>query len=180
MIDAKPFTISKRLVWQAWQKVKANKGAAGIDGQSLADFEVNLSGNLYKLWNRMSSGSYFPPPVMRVDIDKKDGGTRPLGVPTVADCIAQTVVKMIIEPVDQSLCAGLDQLLWKILSIGVEEGSGLCGRNTGSLGYGQIQEIEGSKMASFPLSGQGCQKGSDVNGTLALWLCVCGWIRRAV
>ena len=63
-----------------------------------ADFEANLSGNLYKLWNRMSSGSYFPPPVMRVDIDKKDGGTRPLGVPTVADRIAQTVVKMIIEP----------------------------------------------------------------------------------
>ena len=98
MTDAKPFTISKRLVWQAWQKVKANKGAAGIDGQSLADFEANLSGNLYKLWNRMSSGSYFPPPVMRVDIDKKDGGTRPLGVPTVADRIAQTVVRMIIEP----------------------------------------------------------------------------------
>ncbi|WP_422133016.1 MULTISPECIES: group II intron reverse transcriptase/maturase [unclassified Endozoicomonas] len=98
MTDAKPFTISKRLVWQAWQKVKANKGAAGIDGQSLADFEANLSGNLYKLWNRMSSGSYFPPPVMRVDIDKKGGGTRPLGVPTVADRIAQTVVKLIVEP----------------------------------------------------------------------------------
>ena len=98
MTKAKPFTISKRLVWQAWQKVKANKGAAGIDGQSLADFEANISGNLYKLWNRMSSGSYFPPPVMRVDIDKKDGGTRPLGVPTVADRIAQTVVKMIVEP----------------------------------------------------------------------------------
>lgn len=98
MTDAKPFTISKRLVWQAWQKVKANRGVAGIDGQSLTDFEVNLGGNLYKLWNRMSSGSYFPPPVMRVDIDKKDGGTRPLGVPTVADRIAQTVVKMIIEP----------------------------------------------------------------------------------
>ena len=98
MTEAKPFTISKRLVWQAWQKVKANKGAAGIDGKSLADYEVNLSGNLYKLWNRMSSGSYFPPPVMRVDIEKKDGGTRPLGVPTVADRIAQTVVKLIIEP----------------------------------------------------------------------------------
>ena len=98
MTEAKPFTISKRLVWQAWQKVKANKGAAGIDRQSLADYEVNLSGNLYKLWNRMSSGSYFPPPVMRVDIEKKDGGTRPLGVPTVADRIAQTVVKLTIEP----------------------------------------------------------------------------------
>lgn len=98
MTEAKPFTISKRLVWQAWQKVKANKGAAGIDGQSLADFEANLGGNLYKLWNRMSSGSYFPPPVLRVDIDKRDGGTRSLGVPTVADRVAQTLVKLIVEP----------------------------------------------------------------------------------
>ena len=99
MTEAKPFTISKRLVWQAWQKVKANKGAAGTDGQSLADFEANLGGNLYKLWNRMSSGSYFPPPVLRVDIDKSGGGTRTLGVPTVADRIAQTVVKLIVEPI---------------------------------------------------------------------------------
>ena len=98
MTEAKPFTISKRLVWQAWLRVKANKGAAGVDGQSLADFENNLGGNLYKLWNRMSSGSYFPPPVMRADIKKKDGGMRPLGVPTVADRVAQTVVKMIVEP----------------------------------------------------------------------------------
>ena len=98
MTKAKPFTISKGLVWQAWLRVKANKGAAGVDGQSLTDFENNLGGNLYKLWNRMSSGSYFPPPVRRVDIKKKDGGTRPLGVPTVADRVAQTVVKLIIEP----------------------------------------------------------------------------------
>ena len=98
MTEAKPFTISKGLVWQAWLRVKANKGVAGVDGQSLADYECNLGGNLYKLWNRMSSGSYFPPPVMRVDIKKKDGGTRPLGIPTVADRIAQTVVKLIVEP----------------------------------------------------------------------------------
>ncbi|WP_252176955.1 group II intron reverse transcriptase/maturase [Endozoicomonas sp. 4G] len=98
MTEAKPFTISKGLVWQAWLRVKANKGAAGIDGQSLADFENNLGGNLYKLWNRMSSGSYFPPPVMRAAINKKDGGTRLLGVPTVADRVAQTVVKLILEP----------------------------------------------------------------------------------
>ncbi len=76
MTEAKPFTISKELVYQAWRSVKANKGAAGIDGQSLADFETHLGKNLYKIWNRMSSGSYFPPPVMRVAIDKKDGGTR--------------------------------------------------------------------------------------------------------
>jgi len=99
MTEAKPFTISKGLVWQAWLRVKANKGAAGVDGQSLADYERNLGGNLYKLWNRMSSGSYFPPPVLRADIKKKDGGTRPLGVPTIADRVAQTVVKMIVEPI---------------------------------------------------------------------------------
>ena len=99
MTEAKPFTISKELVYQAWRSVKANKGAAGIDGQtSLSDFETNLGKNLYKIWNRMSSGSYFPPPVMRVAIDKKDGGTRLLGVPTVADRVAQTVVKLIVEP----------------------------------------------------------------------------------
>ena len=60
---AKPFSISKREVWEAFKRVKANRGAAGVDGQSIAEFEANLSGNLYKLWNRMSSGSYFPPPV---------------------------------------------------------------------------------------------------------------------
>ncbi len=80
MTEAKPFTISKELVYQAWRSVKANKSAAGIDGQSLADFEINLGKNLYKIWNRMSSGSYFPPPVMRVAIDKKDGGTRLLAL----------------------------------------------------------------------------------------------------
>src|SRR5712671_6820269 len=76
-------------VWEAFKKVKANQGAAGVDGQSIADFEGNLSDNLYKLWNRMSSGSYLPPPVRRVDIPKGDGKTetRPLGIPTVADRI---------------------------------------------------------------------------------------------
>ena len=79
MSETKPFTISKQLVYQAWLRVKANKGSAGIDDQSVTDFEANLGRNLYKLWNRMSSGSYFYPPVMRVEIQKKDGGTRPLG-----------------------------------------------------------------------------------------------------
>jgi RNA-directed DNA polymerase len=81
---AKPFDIPKREVWEAFKKVKANQGAAGVDGQSVADFEADLSNNLYKLWNRMSSGSYFPPPVRRVDIPKGDSKTetRPLGVPT--------------------------------------------------------------------------------------------------
>jgi RNA-directed DNA polymerase len=80
---AKPFDISKREVWEAFKKVKANQGAAGVDGQSIADFEADLSNNLYKLWNRLSSGSYFPSPVRRVMIPKPGGvGERPLGIPT--------------------------------------------------------------------------------------------------
>jgi len=84
--EAKPFDISKQLVWDAYQRVKANRGAAGVDGESLSTFEKDLKGNLYKIWNRMSSGSYCPPPV------------RPLGIPTVGDRVAQTVVKMVLEP----------------------------------------------------------------------------------
>jgi RNA-directed DNA polymerase len=95
---AKPFDIPKRDVWEAYKKVKANRGAAGVDGQSIAAFEVGLADNLYKLWNRLSSGSYFPPPVRRVDIPKARGGTRPLGIPTVADRIAQEVVRRYLEP----------------------------------------------------------------------------------
>jgi RNA-directed DNA polymerase len=94
----KPFEISKRAVWEAWEKVKANKGAPGVDGQSIAEFETDLQGNLYKIWNRMSSGSYFPPPVRAVEIPKAHGaGTRILGVPTVADRVAQTVVAHELE-----------------------------------------------------------------------------------
>jgi group II intron reverse transcriptase/maturase len=90
--------IPKQLVWDAYQRVKANRGAAGVDGESLAAFEQDLKGNLYKVWNRMSSGSYFPPPVRLVEIEKESGGTRPLGIPTVTDRVAQTVVKMVLEP----------------------------------------------------------------------------------
>jgi RNA-directed DNA polymerase len=100
---AKPFDIPKREVWEAFKRVKANQGAAGVDGQSIAEFEANLSGNLYKLWNRMSSGSYLPPPVRRVDIPKADGGTRPLGIPTVADRIAQEVARRYLEPILEPL-----------------------------------------------------------------------------
>jgi RNA-directed DNA polymerase len=96
---AKPFDIPKRLVWEAYKRVKANRGAAGVDDQSIAAFEEDLANNLYKLWNRLSSGSYFPPPVKRVEIKKRGGGTRVLGVPTVADRIAQAVVKAYLEPV---------------------------------------------------------------------------------
>ena len=95
----KPFQISKWMVWEAWERVRANKGAAGVDGQSIEQFEENRDRNLYKIWNRMSSGSYFPPPVKAVEIPKAGGkGVRVLGVPTVADRIAQTVARMYLEP----------------------------------------------------------------------------------
>ena len=98
MDKAKPFDISKREVWEAYKRVKANHGAAGVDGQSIAQFEEDLSNNLYRLWNRLSSGSYIPPPVRRVEIPKADGTTRPLGIPTVSDRIAQMVVRRYLEP----------------------------------------------------------------------------------
>src|ERR1700674_747125 len=93
----KPFKIDKRQVHEAYKAVKSNQGAAGVDGQTLEQFETGLKRNLYKIWNRMSSGSYFPPPVRAVSIPKKSGGERILGVPTVADRVAQTVVKQLIE-----------------------------------------------------------------------------------
>lgn len=96
---AKPYEIPRQAVWQAYKKVRANRGAAGIDDVSIAEFDKGLKDNLYKLWNRMSSGSYFPPPVKAVPIPKKGGGERILGVPTVADRIAQTVVKEYLEPI---------------------------------------------------------------------------------
>lgn len=98
MDRAKSYTIPKKEIWEAYKKVRANQGAAGVDGQTIEEFEADLSNNLFKLWNRMSSGSYFPPPVRRVDIPKSDGKTRPLGIPTVADRIAQMVVKRHLEP----------------------------------------------------------------------------------
>ena len=102
--EGKPFQIPKRLVWEAYKSVKRNKGAAGVDGQSIEDFEADLRNNLYKIWNRMSSGTYFPPPVRAVEIPKPHGGgTRMLGVPTVADRIAQTVAALQLEPRMESI-----------------------------------------------------------------------------
>lgn len=99
MSGPKPFEISKHMVYEAYLRVKANKGAAGVDGQSVEQFEQDLKGNLYKLWNRMSSGCYFPPPVRMVEIPKPGGkGVRVLGVPAVADRIAQTVAALALEP----------------------------------------------------------------------------------
>jgi RNA-directed DNA polymerase len=94
----KPYDIPKQTVWDAFQRVKANKGAAGVDEETIGEFEKDLKGNLYKIWNRMSSGSYFPPAVKAVEIAKKSGGVRILGIPTVSDRVAQMVVKMHFEP----------------------------------------------------------------------------------
>jgi RNA-directed DNA polymerase len=97
-MKAKSFDSSKRAVFEAWKKVRANKGAAGVDGVSVSGFEQGLENNLYNLWNRMASGAYFAPPVRRVMIPKADGGERPLGIPTVGDRVAQMVAKAHLEP----------------------------------------------------------------------------------
>lgn len=103
MQAAKPFEIPKQLVLQAYRKVKANRGSAGIDEESINDFEHDLKDNLYQLWNRLSSGCYFPPAVKGVPIPKKSGGERLLGIPTVSDRVAQTVVKIALEPILESI-----------------------------------------------------------------------------
>ncbi|SIQ82203.1 RNA-directed DNA polymerase [Alkalispirochaeta americana] len=99
MSSTKAFEIPKALVWEAYLDVKRSSGGPGIDGESIEEFEVDLKNNLYKIWNRMSSGSYFPSAVRLVEIPKTDGGLRPLGIPTVADRIAQGVVKRYLEPI---------------------------------------------------------------------------------
>ena len=104
MSGTKSFIIPKTLVMEAYKLIKANHGAAGIDEQSIEDFEKDLKNNLYKIWNRMSSGSYFPPPVKAVPIPKKSGGKRILGIPTVGDRIAQMVVKLMFEPKVEPHC----------------------------------------------------------------------------
>jgi hypothetical protein len=116
MSETKPYVIPKQLVWEAYQRVKANQGAAGVDGESLAMFEQDLKGNLYKVWNRMSSGSYFPPPVRLVEIPKDDGGMRPLGIPTVNSyctsvgrilgCVARLNSARVAHPRSQLLLGG--------------------------------------------------------------------------
>lgn len=98
MSKTKPFSISKGVVWEAYKRLKANKGSAGVDDISIDEFDKDLKNNLYKLWNRMSSGSYFPLPVKLVEIGKREGGVRPLGIPTVGDRIAQMAVKIMVEP----------------------------------------------------------------------------------
>ncbi|MCG8247916.1 reverse transcriptase domain-containing protein, partial [Tenacibaculum finnmarkense] len=96
--ETKSIPISRQMVWQAYQKVRSNKGSAGVDAIEMQEFDANRSKYLYKLWNRMASGSYFPPPVKEVEISKKDGSIRKLGIPTISDRVGQMVVKMFIEP----------------------------------------------------------------------------------
>ena len=94
----KSLPVTKRMVFESYLKVVSKDGGAGIDSESIDMFNANMSSNLYKIWNRMTSGSYFPPPVRTVFIPKKQGGVRPLGIPTVSDRIAQGVVKDYLEP----------------------------------------------------------------------------------
>ena len=96
-VQGKSFDIPKQLIWAAWLKVKQNGGAAGADGVTIGQFEQDVKNNLYRLWNRMSSGSYFPGPVRAVEIPKK-GGTRILGIPNVIDRVAQTAAVLLLEP----------------------------------------------------------------------------------
>ena len=96
--ETKSIPISRSMVWEAYKKVRANKGSAGVDSVSMEEFDANRSKYLYKLWNRMASGSYFPPPVKEVEISKKDGKPRKLGIPTISDRVGQMVVKDYIEP----------------------------------------------------------------------------------
>ena len=103
MASAKPIDLSKRVVWEAYHRVKSNAGAAGVDQQTLEDFDRDRDKYLYKIWNRLSSGSYFPPAVKQVGIAKKDGGTRYLGIPTVSDRIAQMSIKILVEPLWEPL-----------------------------------------------------------------------------
>ena len=96
-MSTKPFDIPKQLVWKAWQHVRANRGSGGVDGESITEFELHLEDNLYRIWNLMSSGSYFPPDARGVEIPKAKGGTRLLGIPTISDRVAQATVKLQIE-----------------------------------------------------------------------------------
>lgn len=118
----KPFRIEKRQVYEAYKAVKANRGAAGVDGETLEMFDKDLARNLYKIWNRMSSGAYFPPPVRAVSIPKKTGGERVLGVPTVSDRIAQMVVKQMIEPDLEPLFLGKCIRLSNLTSLDTSSG----------------------------------------------------------
>ncbi|MEI5009519.1 hypothetical protein RB196_21445 [Streptomyces sp. PmtA] len=147
----KPFDISKREVVEAWEEVRANKGAPGVDGQCIADFEKDLKGNLYKVWNRMSSGSYFPPPVRAVEIPKPHGGgTRMLGIPAVADRVAQDPTA---RPQDESRGVGLDQLLRPISVVGVGTLRDAHQRLSGALDPPEVQTARGQAQGPGEAAG---------------------------
>ena len=172
----KPFAIPKQLVWEAYRQVAANKGAPGVDGQTLEEFEADLENNLYKIWNRMSSGSYFPPPVKAVEIPKPHSpGVRVLGVPTVADRVAQTVVAMFLEP--------LVEPRFHRDSYGYRPGSRPMTRSRcagGGAGSTTGSSISMSRSSSTPFPGTSwfvrCRRSPTVRG------CCCtssgGWLHR--
>ena len=163
----KPFNIDKRQVYEAYKAVKSNAGAAGVDGQTIEQFEADLQNNLYKLWNRMSSGSYFPPPVRAVSIPKKTGGQRILGVPTVADRVAQMVVKQLIEP-------DLDPIfLRRLLRLSAEKIGSRCRRRHASavleIRLGSRVRHQGSVRQHRPRTfAAGCPEARDVQMGAAL------------
>jgi len=154
MAENKPFGISKWRVLEAWRKVRANKGASGVDEVSIGQFEKKLKTNLYRVWNRMSSGTYMPPPVKRVMIPKADGKERPLGIPTVGDRVAQMVVKQELEPKVEPLFHP-DSYGYKrpLLSIGTLSRDGTAESTTGSMGTTEIQAIATAQNADVGLAG---------------------------
>ena len=181
MTKAKPYEISKQLVWDAYKKVKANRGAAGVDGQTLAAFEKDLKDNLYKIWNRMSSGCYFPPPVRLVEIPKGNTGkTRPCHDPFVASgSNPQQPEPRRDREVRQPLCTWLGELLWSVLPIGSHPGAAVPGTFTCVLGSPQVQTTASSSTTGGPLAGPSGPPGTQPAGDVANWNSTCDWTIRA-
>ena len=169
--EAKPFCISRWEVWEAYLKVKSNQGAAGLDGQSIEEFERDLKKNLYRIWNRMSSGSYFPPPVRTVKIPKANGGERTLGIPTVSDRIAQMVVK------NRTGSSGGSTIPAGIVRVSPEEVGAGCG-GTGSA------DVLGLRLGLRPghqgLLRQSRSRSDDAGGTETRARAVDGTVHRAL
>ncbi len=169
----KPFAIPKSMVWEAYRRVAANKGAPGVDGQALDEFEADLRDNLYRIWNRMSSGPYFPPPVRAVEIPKPHGGgVRVLGVPTISDRIAQTVAAMFLEPLGSRMFHR-DSYGYRPNKSALEA----VGRVGGGAGSSTGSSIWMSRSSSTPFLGISCQSGRGGH-RLSLGAAVCEAVAR--